>query len=191
MKTIFHALLVLLANLTDPVVARQLKQQARELQFAKAENEQLRDRLPERVILTPQERLIQVIALAQYACTRCHAADRTAAKADRPHEEIALGREEMRLKDARMERIPPAQRPHYLPTERLAILELRAARGWSLAQTGAVFHVTTATIVSWTQRLDEQGPDALLRTTQPVNKSPTSSATWYSACKRSVPDSAR
>ena len=56
MKTIFHPLLVLLANLTDPVVARQLKQQARELQFAKAENEQLRDRLPERVILTPQER---------------------------------------------------------------------------------------------------------------------------------------
>jgi putative transposase len=56
MKTIFHPLLVLLANLTDPVVARQLKQQARELQFAKAENEQLRNRLPERIVLTPQER---------------------------------------------------------------------------------------------------------------------------------------
>ena len=56
MKTIFHPLLVLLAKLTDPVVARQLKHQARELQFAKAENEQLRGRLPERVILTPHER---------------------------------------------------------------------------------------------------------------------------------------
>ena len=56
MKTIFHPLLVLLAKLTDAVVARQLKHQARELQFAKAENEQLRGRLPERVILTPQER---------------------------------------------------------------------------------------------------------------------------------------
>ena len=56
MKNIFHPLLVLLAKLTDPVVARQLKHQARELQFAKAENEQLRGRLPERVILTPQER---------------------------------------------------------------------------------------------------------------------------------------
>jgi hypothetical protein len=52
MKAIFHPLLVLLANLTDPVVARQLKHQARELQFAKAENEQPRDRLPERVILS-------------------------------------------------------------------------------------------------------------------------------------------
>jgi hypothetical protein len=31
MKTIFHPLIVLLAKLTDPVVARQLKQQAREL----------------------------------------------------------------------------------------------------------------------------------------------------------------
>jgi transposase InsO family protein len=78
----------------------------------------------------------------------------------------------MRIKDARMERIPPAQRPHYLPTERLAILELRAARGWSLAQTAAAFHVTTATIASWTHRLDEQGSDALLRTPEPVNKFP-------------------
>jgi DNA-directed RNA polymerase specialized sigma24 family protein len=61
----------------------------------------------------------------------------------------------MRIKDARTARIPAHQRPHYLPTERLAILELRAARGWSLAQTAAVFQVTTGTIASWTKRLDE------------------------------------
>jgi transcriptional regulator with XRE-family HTH domain len=71
-----------------------------------------------------------------------------------------------------MSRIPAGQRPHYLPTERLAILELRAARGWSLAQTAAVFQVTTATVASWTNRLDEQGPAALLRMQQPVNKFP-------------------
>lgn len=43
--------------------------------------------------------------------------------------EIALLREELRVKDARMARIPAQRRPHYPPAERLAILELRAARG--------------------------------------------------------------
>lgn len=56
MKTIFHPLLVLLANLTDPVVARQLKDAVRQLQFAKAEVETLRTRLPKRIVLTPRER---------------------------------------------------------------------------------------------------------------------------------------
>jgi hypothetical protein len=45
--------------------------------------------------------------------------------------EIARLREELRIKDARMERLPAHRRPHYPPIERLAILELRAARGWS------------------------------------------------------------
>jgi len=39
-----------------------------------------------------------------------------------------------RIKDAGMERIPAQRRPHYPPTERLAIIELRA-RGWSASQT--------------------------------------------------------
>jgi transposase InsO family protein len=95
-----------------------------------------------------------------------------AAKTDQVQQDAALTREETRIKDARMARVPPSQRPHYSPTERLAILELRAARGWSLAQTAAVFQVTTATIASWTRRLDEEGPAALLRTTEPVNKFP-------------------
>ena len=56
--------------------------------------------------------------------------------------------------------IPPHQRPHYAPTERLAILELRAARGWSLAQTAERFLVTAATISSWQQRINEGGPGA-------------------------------
>jgi putative transposase len=49
-------LLVFIANLTDQAVARQLKQSARQLQFAKAENEQLRARLPDRIVVTPRER---------------------------------------------------------------------------------------------------------------------------------------
>jgi hypothetical protein len=54
----------------------------------------------------------------------------------------------------------------------LAILELRAARGWSLEQTARVFLVTGPTIASWTRRLDQQGPDALLQIPSPVNKFP-------------------
>jgi transposase len=41
--------------------------------------------------------------------------------------------------------------------QRIAILEMRAARGWSLAQTAAAFFVTTATIGEWLRRIDEQG----------------------------------
>ncbi len=56
------------------------------------------------------------------------------AELERLRQEIELLREEIRIKDARMQRIEAQKRPHYLPTERLAILELRAARNWSLAQ---------------------------------------------------------
>ena len=35
---------------------------------------------------------------------------------------------EIHIKDARMKRVDPRKRPHYVPTERMAILELRAAR---------------------------------------------------------------
>ena len=71
--------------------------------------------------------------------------------------------EELRIKDARWTRIPPAERPHYPPTDRLAILALKSARGWNKQQTANVFFVTPATISSWMQRVDEDGPDALLQ----------------------------
>jgi len=48
------------------------------------------------------------------------------------------------IKDARMERLPAQRRPHYPPIERLAILELRAARGWSLAQSRGTVRVERA-----------------------------------------------
>jgi hypothetical protein len=48
------------------------------------------------------------------------------AENDRLRQEIGLLLEELRIKDARMGRIPAQRRPHYPPTERLAILELRA-----------------------------------------------------------------
>jgi transposase InsO family protein len=124
--------------------------------------------------------LVHAISLAHYAFvyTRSWAANgsndrvRLTAKADQLEQEVALQREEIRIKDTRMAAIPPARRPHYGPTERLAILELRAARSWSQTQTAQVFQVTEDTIASWSQRLDEEGPAALLRTREPVNKFP-------------------
>ena len=71
-----------------------------------------------------------------------------------------------------MSQMAPARRPHYPPTERMAILELRAARGWSLEQTAKVFLVTAETIRSWVRRIDEAGAKALVQTFQPVNKFP-------------------
>ena len=47
-------------------------------------------------------------------------------------------------------------------TTHTSILELRAARGWSLEQTARVFQVSAATIASWGKRLDDHGPRALL-----------------------------
>ncbi len=91
---------------------------------------------------------------------------------DRLHQELALIREEMRIKDSRMLQILAQRRPHYPPIERLAILELRAVRGWSRAQTARHLLVTTATVCSWMNRLDEEGPRAIVQTREPVNKFP-------------------
>ena len=124
--------------------------------------------------------MLHVISLAQYATayTRSWAADSTngririKAENDRAQQDILLLREEMRIKDARMVQISPHRRPYYPPTERMAILELRAARGWSRQQTADAFLVTAATITSWMKRLDEEGPDALVQLREPVNKFP-------------------
>lgn len=63
--------------------------------------------------------------------------------------------------------------PSPLPACRAAaILELRAARGWSQAQTAAHFLVTPLTIASWKTRLDEEAKNALVRMPEPVNKFP-------------------
>jgi len=91
---------------------------------------------------------------------------------DRLSQELALLREEMRIKDSRMLRIPGQRRPHYPPTERLAILELRAARAWSMSQTARHLLVATATVASWMGRLDEEGPRAIVQTRDPVNRFP-------------------
>ena len=97
---------------------------------------------------------------------------RLKAENDNLQQELALRQEELRIKDARMRQMAPARRPHYPPTERMAILELRAARAWSLEQTARTFLVTADTIRSWVRRIDEAGAKALVQTSQPVNKFP-------------------
>ena len=124
--------------------------------------------------------ILHVISLAQFATvyTRSWAVDsmngrvRLKAERDRLLQELALEREAGRIKDARMARMAALRRPHYLPTERMAILELRAARGWSLQQTAQAFQLTAETIASWSKRVDEEGSYALVQMRVPVNRFP-------------------
>lgn len=124
--------------------------------------------------------VVQLAALAHVALarTRSWCADsrlarvRLRGRVDRLEQEVALLREEVRIKDARLARIPAQERPRYPAHERLAILGLRAARGWSAAQTARAFLLTAATIASWMRRLDEEGEEALVRMAVPVNRFP-------------------
>ncbi len=124
--------------------------------------------------------MLHVISLAQFALayTRGWAVNsqvarvRLKAENDRLRQQAAWLTEELRIKDARMRRIPALARPHYLPTDRMSILEVRAAHGWSMQQTADAFLVSAPTIASWMKRLDEQGANALVQIREPVNEFP-------------------
>ena len=96
--------------------------------------------------------MLHVISLAQFTLTytRGWAANspssriRLRAELDRTHQEITLLREEVRIKDVRMAQLSPHRRPYYPPTERMAILQLKSARGWNLEQTAREFLVRRA-----------------------------------------------
>ena len=123
---------------------------------------------------------IHAISLARFSILHARGAAanhvqrrvRLAARVERLREECAQLREEIRIKDARMGHIPPQRRPHYGSLERMAILELRAARGWSLKQTAETFLVTPETVASWSARIEEEGTEALVRLPEPVNRFP-------------------
>jgi len=83
--------------------------------------------------------------------------------------EVAMLQEELRINGVRMKRIDPHRRPQYPPTERMAILELRALRGWSKAETARRFFVSDDTIRAWLRRADD---DSLIQTRTPVNRFP-------------------
>lgn len=119
--------------------------------------------------------VLQVISLAQFSLTV--ARGQTIGKqggrnvvVDRLRQELALLEEEHRLLRDRFGRLAPHKRPHYTPVERLAILELRAARGWSVVQTAKRFLVSPETIASWCRCLDDE--DALVQRAEPVNRFP-------------------
>ena len=97
--------------------------------------------------------VLHVIALARVALTAARVSAkkrglvaRLHAKVEEQAEEISRLEEELRLKDLRMGRLQPRRRPHYRGVERLAILELKAARGWSRSQTAARFQLSPPTI---------------------------------------------
>jgi len=124
--------------------------------------------------------VLHVIALARLATAHVRgwsvnspiARLRLAAQLDETRQENARLREELRIKDARMAQIAAHRRPHYPPTERMAILELKAARGWNQVQAAKAMMVTAATVATWLRRIDERGPQALVQLSEPVNRFP-------------------
>lgn len=124
--------------------------------------------------------VLHVIALAHMAIVRARsivvsspdARTRLTGDLQGALDEIALLEEELRMKDARMAMIDPHRRPYYRPIERMAILELKAARGWSQAETARRFLVKSTTIASWLKRIDELGPAPLVQLREPVNRFP-------------------
>ena len=54
----------------------------------------------------------------------------------------------------------------------MRILQLRAARGWTLEKTAQVFLVDLQTLMNWMRRLDEPGERPLIQTVEPVNRYP-------------------
>ena len=79
--------------------------------------------------------VLQILSLAWYTfiCVRGWAAQsrslrtRMLAEIQDLRRELSLLTEELRLKDARMSRTHARRRAYYAPTERMAILELRAS----------------------------------------------------------------
>jgi hypothetical protein len=74
---------------------------------------------------------------------------------DRLRSKTRLLQREIEIKDARFGRIDPKKRPHYLPSERLTILVIRAMRGLTNEQTAKRFQVTVQTIINWLRGVDK------------------------------------
>jgi putative transposase len=136
--------------------------------------------LPRRWPARVKSAILQTVSLAHYAIisARGWAANavnpraRQAAEVERLETEVAMLREELAIKDGRMARIQPQHRPHYTPQERMRILELKAARGWSAAQAAKAFLLDSQTPATWGKRVDEAGPGAIVQSDAPVNKFP-------------------
>ncbi len=71
------------------------------------------------------------------------------------------------------------------------ILLLQAATGWSIAATAHRFLVTTHTLGTWKQKLDDAGEAALVRLAQPVNRFPDQVRQLVRDLKRLYPSMGR
>lgn len=66
------------------------------------------------------------------------------AELDQAHTEIALLKEGLDFKDGRWSRLSSRRRPHNTAIERIRILQVKAARGWSREQTARAFLIDTS-----------------------------------------------
>jgi hypothetical protein len=101
--------------------------------------------------------------------------------------EVSLLREELSIKDGRWERSRSRRRPHYTAVQRMRILQLRAARGWTLEKTVRVFLVDLHTLQIWMRRLDEHGERDVIQTVEPVNRYPDFVRNLVRQVKRLLP----
>lgn len=107
--------------------------------------------------------LLYAISLAAMALTVArsqHTRSRLQTDLDRANGEIALLQEELAIKDARWGRLSSRRRPHFSPIQRMRILQLRAARGWTCEQVAQVFMIDEQTLRSWLRRVDEEGEES-------------------------------
>jgi transposase InsO family protein len=119
--------------------------------------------------------LLHAISLAAMALTVARsrrARSRLETELERADNEIALLKEELAIKDARWVRVSTRRRPHFTPVQRMRILQVKAARGWSREQAADAFMIDEQTLRSWSRRVDEEGEGALTRISEPVNKFP-------------------
>jgi transposase-like protein len=134
-----------------------------------------RNALPKRWPIRVKLAVLHVLALlrVQLAMLRAKASEetRTLLRQDARDALLQVVLVEKAILKRRLGSIDPRRRPHYSPEDRLKILELRAAQGWTLEQTAERFLVSVMTLTTWMKRVDEQGPNALVRAV-PVNKYP-------------------
>ena len=141
---------------------------------------------------------LQAIALAHRALTYTRALAensrlprvRLAAENARLQSEVAMLKEEMRLKDARMASIEARRRPRYTPVQRFAILALKAPRHWNASECARHFQLTAFTIAKWVREAGkaEDGP---LLDHGPVNRYPDFVARLVHELKRLFPSMGR
>jgi hypothetical protein len=131
-------------------------------------------RLPKNWRSSVRHAVLNVIGIVRLAMLTGRQAliDNGDAKDARIHQlesEVATLREELRINGARMQRVVPHRRPQYTTVERMAILELRAMRGWNKAETARRFFITDDTVRAWLRRADD---DSLVQLRTPVNRFP-------------------